>query len=155
MSRIPNNETPRLCAACKHRCCDTVPGHWMPSQLGTTYEEIRKEALLLLRERKAQLDSWGMKRGEWWVDLYFLRPKKDGGRYKERSYAPEFWSKGPCVYQGVSGCTLDFEGRPEGCQELVGRPEGCGTGKKIPSKLRAAQAWEEYNLEDLYHQLDF
>lgn len=153
---ILNNEDRATCAGCGGKCCKTLPGAYLPDQLTA-----------------AQLKS-GLASGNlvlaWWdgdprpemncfdVDCdgscgrhensdklrraYYVRPRN------ELSPPGPFdgTAKGACTLLGPTGCTLTFEDRPAGCQNLLvnrAEPGNCHTYALTTGSFKhyAALAW--------------
>ncbi|HLF16248.1 MAG TPA: hypothetical protein VI796_02310 [Candidatus Thermoplasmatota archaeon] len=126
---LRNNEDPATCRACGGQCCKTLPGAYLPGQLGE-------------RELKDGLASGRLVLAWWDGDprpemncfdaecdgscprcshpdrlrrAYYVRPRN------VNSPAGPFdrTSQGACTLLGPTGCTLSFQDRPAGCQNLL------------------------------------
>ncbi|MHB8634698.1 MAG: hypothetical protein ACYDBQ_12190 [Thermoplasmatota archaeon] len=128
MLPIADNEDRATCRACGGRCCKTLPGAYLPGQL--TPQEVQDG----LASGDLALAWWdGDPRPEaqcFDVDCpgcprcqgpdrlrraYYLRPRHSGS-----SPGPfDRGANGVCRLLGPEGCTLPFQRRPAGCQNLL------------------------------------
>ena len=157
---IANNEDLATCRACGGKCCKTLPGAYLPDQLGDD------ELAAGLASGRLVLAWWdGDPRPErncLDVDCdgtcakctapdrlqraYYVRPRNvnspQGGPF-------DGTSQGACALLGTTGCTLTFERRPSGCQNLLvnrASPGDCHD-YAVPTrsfKHYAAVAWVPY-----------
>lgn len=156
---IANNEDLATCRSCGGKCCKTLPGAYLPGQLSAPdlRDGLASGRLVLAwwdgdpRPDRNCLD----------VDCdgtcprclapdrlhraYYVRPRN--ARSPEGPFDPT--STGSCLLLGPTGCTLAFDGRPAGCQNLlVNRlsPGDCHD-YAVPTrsfKHYAAVAWVPY-----------
>jgi hypothetical protein len=126
---IANNEDLATCRACGGQCCKTLPGAYLPGQLSET--ELRdglQSGRLVLAwwdgdprpDRNClDVDCEGTcdrcMAPDRLMRAYYVRPRN------VNSPAGSFdgTSKGACTLLGPNGCTLPFERRPSGCQNLL------------------------------------
>jgi hypothetical protein len=153
---IANNEDLATCRACAGKCCKTLPGAYLPDQL--TEAELRDG----LSSGKLVLAWWdGDPRPEHNclnVDCdgtcarclapdklrraYYVRPRN----LNSPSGPFDSTSNGQCALLGPMGCTLSFEKRPSGCQNLLVNRQSPGDchDYAVPTrsfKHYAAVAW--------------
>jgi Fe-S-cluster containining protein len=126
---IANNEDLATCRACGGKCCKTLPGAYLPEQLDEA--QIRQG----LASGKLVLAWWdGDPRPErncFDADCdgtcercmapdrlrraYYVRPRN----LNSKPGPFDASTQGQCALLGPLGCTLDFEHRPSGCQNLL------------------------------------
>ncbi|HEX2065201.1 MAG TPA: hypothetical protein VHI93_00160 [Candidatus Thermoplasmatota archaeon] len=153
---IASNEDAATCRACGGQCCKTLPGAYLPDQLG---EARLREGLASGRLVLAWWD--GDPRPEaacFDVDCggecprctaegrllraYYVRPRNASSRPGVFDAS----ANGACTLLGPAGCTLAFGDRPAGCQNLLpnrAEPGNC-TEYAVPTrsfKHHAALAW--------------
>lgn len=130
-------ERPDVCGACGGNCCKSMPGAAMPSDFGSSAEEIAANLSDAFATGKWAIDWWeGDPRDDGGDDLdraYFIRPATTGGR---GLFDPS-WG-GRCVFLGDAGCEI-FERRPSGCRGLEPSPPDCKV--QHSGKQDAAIAW--------------
>lgn len=156
---ILNNEDLATCRACGGKCCKTLPGAYLPDQLPE--DDLRAG----LASGKLVLAWWdGDPRPErncLDVDCdgtcerctapdrlrrsYYVRPRNLNS--PPGAFDPT--RNGQCALLGPSGCTLSFEQRPSGCQNLLVNRESPGDchDYAVPTrsfKHHAAVAWVPY-----------
>lgn len=153
---IANNEDLATCRACGGQCCKTLPGAYLPDQLD--------EAQLAdgLRTGRLVLAWWDgdPRPGKHCFDVdcdgacprcadpdrlrraYYVRPRN----VESRPGPFDASTHGACTLLGPAGCTLPFEARPAGCQNLLvnrANPGDCHD-YAVPTKSfkhYAALAW--------------
>ncbi len=153
---IAPNEDLATCRACGGKCCKTLPGAYLPGQLSD--DELRNG----LRSGRLVLAWWdGDPRPEmncFDVDCdgtcprctadgrlrraYYVRPRNVNS--PTGPFDPT--ANGACTLLGPTGCTLPFEKRPSGCQNLLVNRESPGDchDYAVPTrsfKHYAALAW--------------
>ena len=153
---IASNEDLETCRRCGGQCCKTLPGAYLPGQLG---EEALRDGLA----SGALVLAWwdGDPRPErtcFDVDCggscarcrdpdrlrraYYVRPRNVAS--PPGVFDPSH--QGACTLLGPEGCTLPFGRRPAGCQNLLANkaePGNC-TEYAVPTrsfKHYAAVAW--------------
>jgi hypothetical protein len=158
VSRLPiaNNEDLATCRACGGKCCKTLPGAYLPDQL--TQDELRHG----LQSGTLVLAWWDgdPRPGKQCFDVdcdgsctrctdpdrllraYYVRPRNENSKPGPFDGS----SQGACKLLGPSGCTLPFEKRPAGCQNLLVNRESPGDchDYAVPTrsfKHYAALAW--------------
>lgn len=129
MLPIANNEDLDTCRRCGGQCCKTLPGAFLPGQLGET--DIRAG----LAAGRLVLAWWdgdprpGMQCFDVDCDggcprctaegrlrrAYYLRPRNVNSRPGPFDAS----TQGACTLLGPAGCTLPFGQRPAGCQNLL------------------------------------
>ena len=130
MARLPiaNNEDLATCRACGGKCCKTLPGAYLPDQLSANdlEEGLRSRKLVLAwwdgdpRPERNCLDvdcdgSCGKHGEDRLRRAYYVRPRNVNS--PPGPFDPT--SNGACTLLGSTGCTLSFEKRPSGCQNLL------------------------------------
>jgi hypothetical protein len=126
---LANNEDLATCRACGGQCCKTLPGAYLPGQL--TQAELQGG----LASGKLVLAWWdGDPRPEktcFDIDCDGSCPRdRDPDRLRRAYYVRprnanspagvfDGTSQGACTLLGPAGCTLGFEARPAGCQNLL------------------------------------
>lgn len=125
---IANNEDLATCRACGGQCCKTLPGAYLPEQL--TDAELRDglaSGKLVLawwdgdpRPEKNCLDvdcdgTCGRHGDDRLMRAYYVRPRNVNSPEGPFDGTPN----GACTLLGPNGCTLSFEKRPSGCQNLL------------------------------------
>ena len=126
---IANNEDAATCGKCGGKCCKTLPGAYLPGQMSDA------ELAAGLRSGRLVLAWWdGDPRPEmncFDADCdgscprctqpdrlrraYYVRPRNRNS--KPGPYDAS--TQGECTLLGPAGCTLAFERRPSGCQNLL------------------------------------
>jgi Fe-S-cluster containining protein len=153
---IANNEDAATCAACGGKCYKTLPGAYLPGQLG------EDELAAGIRAGRLVLAWWDgdprPDRNCLDVDCDGTCPKCRAEDRLQRAYyvrprnvnSPpgpfDGTHQGACTLLGPRGCTLPFERRPSGCQNLLvnrADPGNCDE-YAVPTrsfKHYAAEAW--------------
>jgi Fe-S-cluster containining protein len=135
---------PDLCGPCGGKCCRNMPGAAMPSDFGTTPDEIRARLIERLRTGRWAIDWWEgdprpdqdeVSRG------YFVRPatKDSLGELLDPSWG------GDCTFRGEGGCDI-FDERPSGCRGLKPAQDSKGCEDVHSGKRDCAIAWVPYRL---------
>ena len=153
---ILNNEDRATCAGCGGKCCKTLPGAYLPSQLsdGPLRDGLASGKLVLAwwdgdprPDRNCfDADCDGSCEAETAPDrlrrAYYVRPRN------VLSPAGPFdgTGKGECTLLGPTGCTLSFDDRPSGCQNLLvnkAEPGNCHSYAITTGSFKhyAAVAW--------------
>ena len=136
-----------LCAKCRGRCCQSLPGCAMPEDFKPNVKETVLAALVSgqfaidwfegdPRDGRDELDR-----------AYFVRPATTSGR---RVFDASLG--GICVFWRPSGCLLEPTDRPAGCRLVIPQPDQnctCEITKRV-----AAIAWLDYNLKKIGHQAE-
>jgi len=153
---IANNEDAATCRACGGQCCKTLPGAYLPDQLG---EEQLRDGLASGRLVVAWWDGDPRPEKQCFdVDCdgscqrcldpervmraYYVRPRNANSK----PGVFDATTQGACLLLGPMGCTLAFDDRPSGCQNLLANradPGNC-TEYAVPTrsfKHYAAVAW--------------
>lgn len=125
---IANNEDAAICRACGGKCCKTLPGAFLPDQLDDAQLSagFRDGSLVLAwwqgdpRPDRHCFDvdcdgSCERCRAERLVRAYYVRPRN----LNSRDGLFDASTQGECRLLGPTGCTLPFERRPAGCQNLL------------------------------------
>jgi hypothetical protein len=153
---IANNEDLATCRACGGQCCKTLPGAYLPDQL--TEQQLGDG----LRAGKLVLAWWdGDPRPDktcFDIDCdgscprcmdpdrlrraYYVRPRNVAS--PSGPFDPT--TNGACTLLGPTGCTLPFDTRPSGCQNLLANKANPGdcNDYAVPTKSfkhYAAVAW--------------
>ena len=155
LANLTNNEDLATCRACGGKCCKTLPGAYLPGQLtdGELADGLASGRLVLAwwdgdpRPDRNCLDvdcggSCGRHGDDRLMRAYYVRPRN------MNSPAGPFdpTAQGACTLLGPTGCTLPFEKRPSGCQNLLvnkASPGDCHD-YAVPTrsfKHYAAEAW--------------
>lgn len=153
---IANNEDLATCRGCGGKCCKTLPGAYLPDQLGQAElaSGLASGRLVLAwwdgdprPERNClDVDCDGTcakcAAGDRLPRAYYVRPRN------VNSPAAPFdpTSNGACTLLGPAGCTLPFAQRPSGCQNLLVNRQDPGNchDYAVPTrsfKHYAAVAW--------------
>jgi hypothetical protein len=140
-------ENKEICAACKGRCCEMMPGACFPEDF--SWDSLEDA----LKSGKYCIDWWeGDPRPKGRLEqAYFIRPATKG---KEGILLDASWG-GECVFleKGV-GCMLSCDKRPLGCQMLEPIKGGCNVHGK--GKKESCIAWIEHRkvIKKLIDKLD-
>ncbi len=126
---IANNEDAATCRACGGQCCKTLPGAYLPGQLDDEQlaDGLTSGKLVLAwwdgdpRPEKTcfNVDCDGSCARcldpERLMRAYYVRPRNvtSPPGFVDRT------TQGACTLLGPTGCTLTFEDRPAGCQNLL------------------------------------
>jgi len=115
----------------------------MPSDFGTTVQEIEKNVAAALRTGRYCLDYWegDVERNGGMSCVYYVRPVI--ASYERRVLHPS-WG-GVCTFLGPAGCALSFDKRPFECRDLVPGPgRECFSASGKGGKEQACRAWRKY-----------
>jgi Fe-S-cluster containining protein len=125
-----------LCATCKGKCCNRLPGIYHPDDFRRIYnQDITVDLLVtIFKTGTVALDWWEgdprsgqnqfyeegdeEKEDDTLLDkCYYLRPKTINALNKLKDPA---WRDNPCMNWSIGrGCSLDENHRPYGCRVLV------------------------------------
>lgn len=156
MLPISPNEDLETCRRCGGQCCKTLPGAYLPGQLdeASLAEGFASGRLVLAwwdgdpRPEKQcfDVDCDGSCPQETDPDrlrrAYYVRPRN----LNSKPGPFDASTQGQCALLGPAGCTLDFDHRPAGCQNLLvnrAEPGNC-QDYAVPTKSfkhYAALAW--------------
>ena len=126
---IANNEDLATCRACGGKCCKTLPGAYLPGQLSDVElaDGLASGRLVLAwwdgdpRPDRNCLDvDCGGTCGRCTAEdrlrrAHYVRPRNVNS--PPGPFDPT--AQGACTLLGPTGCTLPFERRPAGCQNLL------------------------------------
>ena len=126
---IANNEDRKVCGDCGGKCCKTLPGAYLPGQLSD--ERLAAglaDGTLVLAwwdgdprpERNCFDADCGGSCPRCTADdrlrrAYYVRPRN----LNSPAGIFDATAQGQCALLGPHGCTLSFEQRPSGCQNLL------------------------------------
>jgi hypothetical protein len=126
---IANNEDLATCRACGGKCCKTLPGAYLPGQLSDAElrDGLASGRLVLAwwdgdprpSHNCLDVDCDGTcakhQQPDRLMRAYYVRP-----RNVDSPAGPfDGTSQGACTLLGPNGCTLPFQRRPSGCQNLL------------------------------------
>lgn len=150
-----SHEDASLCSSCGGRCCKSIPGEILPSDLGADLSppEMHSRIRQMLQSGDYTIDWWEgppvpkeeLDELDARTSGYYLRPatKAHRGHWFDDSWG------GTCTFHTEAGCSLSAQERPSGCLSLI--PELDETGEpscRHPAgwegKLSAAKAWWPY-----------
>lgn len=156
---LANNEDRDTCGACQGKCCKTLPGAFLPGQLSEAELEqgLRGGSLVLAwwdGDPRPQMQCFDVDcdgtcprcaAPDRILRAHYVRPRN-------QSSAPgpfDSSTQGVCTLLGPDGCTLAFQRRPAGCQNLLvnrAEPGNCHEYAVPTGSFRhyAALAWIPY-----------
>lgn len=127
------------CALCS-QCCKSLPGQFLPSDLGPDVEARKAKAREFLETGDYSIDWYEGDPREYYTEdvrsaVYHIRPatRSARGRLLDPSWG------GECVFLEADGCSLPRDDRPSVCKSLIPAEDGpCTNGI---SKQQLAIAW--------------
>jgi Fe-S-cluster containining protein len=132
-----------LCKKCGGRCCKSIPGHYIPSEIENLEQTLKEK----FKSKEWSIDWWEgdpREKSEDYPDYidkaYFVRPRL---KNCETIFDPT-WGGDDCVYLRKNGCILPIEERPYGCRMLFPQEPHC-VCKNNSGKQDAAIAWLPFN----------
>lgn len=138
-------EDPDTCSSCGGKCCQTMPGSYLPEDFGNNPRTVISRLGDAIKTGRVAIDWWeGDPLGsDAPGSALYARPATKGmeGEVKDGSFG------GVCTHFQPTGCEI-FDRRPTGCRGLKPNPKRGQPGERCvyehSDKQDAAIAWLPY-----------